>query len=281
MSDAPIRVSGDWLALREPADAAARARDLPELLGRRLAPNGGWLIHDLGGGTGSMGRWLAPLLPGPQHWVLHDRDEDLLALGAASPPRRAADGAIVTVEPRPSDILRLAAGDLAGVTLITASALLDMLTARELGQLVALCAGPGCPILFALSVTGQVEFVPADPLDRRITAAFNAHQRRDTDRGPLLGPDAVAFAAEAFARRDAEVLVRDSPWQLDSGSRRSALTTEWLRGWVEAACQQEPRLAAEAAAYSRRRLAQAAAGRLRVTVSHADLIILPRRSQSH
>ena len=62
------------------------------------------MIHDLGGGSGAMGRWLAPRLPGPQHWVVHDRDEDLLELAVADP---AADGAAVTVEARRSDITRL------------------------------------------------------------------------------------------------------------------------------------------------------------------------------
>ncbi|HZP16183.1 MAG TPA: hypothetical protein VFA96_10195, partial [Nocardioides sp.] len=71
------RVSRRWLALREPADAAARAADLVEHLARRASKP--WVIHDLGCGTGAMGRWLAPLLPGPQHWVGHDRDADLLA----------------------------------------------------------------------------------------------------------------------------------------------------------------------------------------------------------
>ena len=79
-----IRVSSDWLALREPADAAARARDLAERLRRELPAAGRGLIHDLGCGSGAMGRWLAPLLPGPQHWVLHDRDADLLTLAAAA-----------------------------------------------------------------------------------------------------------------------------------------------------------------------------------------------------
>ena len=34
-----------------------------------------------------MGRWLAPLLDGPQHWVLHDRDPDLLGVAAHDRPR--------------------------------------------------------------------------------------------------------------------------------------------------------------------------------------------------
>ncbi len=56
------------------------------------------MIHDLGCGTGAMGRWLAPLLRGPQHWVVHDRDADLLVVAAADLPGPAADGAAVTVE---------------------------------------------------------------------------------------------------------------------------------------------------------------------------------------
>jgi hypothetical protein len=271
----PVRVSRDWLALREPADAAARARDLAAHVARRPPPARGWLIHDLGGGTGAMGRWLAPLLPGPQHWVIHDRDGALLELAAADPPGTAADETAVTVETRRSDIIRLDPRDLAGATLITASALLDMLTARELTELVTLCHSPGCPVLFALSVRGRIELAPAEPLDVRVTTAFNAHQRRETERGPLLGPDAVAFAAEAFARRGAEVLVRDSPWHL--GPQHRELATEWLNGWVAAAREQESALAPQTDGYVRRRLRQLAAGEITVSVGHADLLALPRR----
>ncbi len=81
-----IRVSSGWLALREPADAAARATDLVEHVRRGLPATDRLVIHDLGCGTGAMGRWLAPLLPGPQHWVVHDRDADLLAVAATDLP---------------------------------------------------------------------------------------------------------------------------------------------------------------------------------------------------
>lgn len=275
MSSGATRVSGEWLALREPADAAARSRELPERLGRALPATPRWVIHDLGGGTGAMGRWLAPLLPGPQRWVVHDRDADLLALASADPPGPAADGAPVTVEARRSDITRLRPGDLAGATLITASALLDMLTERELVALIAACAGAGCPVLLAMSVVGRVELTPADPLDGRVAAAFDAHQRRLTERGRLVGPDAVALAVECFRRRGAEVLVRPSPWRLDAA--HAELTATWLTGWVRAACEQQVELAAVAGAYTRRRLAEASAGRLAVTVDHADLLALPQQ----
>jgi hypothetical protein len=273
MSADATRVSPGWLALREPADAEARARDLAEVLERVLQASGPRVIHDLGCGTGAMGRWLAPLLAGPQHWVLHDRDVDLLALAAADLPGPAADGAPVTVEAQHGDIARMHARDLAGVTLVTASALLDLLTVDELDRLAGLCAEIGCPVLLTLSVVGHVEIAPAEPLDRRVAAAFDAHQRRATKRGRLLGPDAVGFAVEAFRRLGAEVLVRPSPWRL--GPAHSALTAEWFTGWVGAACEQEIGLAGECELYARRRLEQASAGELAVTVDHADLLVLP------
>ena len=95
------------------------------------------MIHDLGCGTGAMGRWLAPLLPGPQHWVMHDRDADLLEVAAADLPGPSANGAPVTIEAHRSDITRLHPSDLAGANLITASALLDLLTEEELAGLVS------------------------------------------------------------------------------------------------------------------------------------------------
>ena len=269
-----IRVRGGWLALREPADAVARAPDLVERLGRALPATGRRVIHDLGCGTGAMGRWLAPLLPGPQHWVVHDRDTDLLVLAAADLPGPAADGAAVTVEAKHSDITRLHPGDLADATLITASALLDLLTKDELAGLVSVCAGAGCAMLLTLSVVGRVDVTPADPLDPRVAAAFDAHQRRTTERGRLLGPDAVARAGEELGRLGVEVLVRPSPWRL--GASQASLAAEWFTGWVRAACEQQVELAAETDAYTRRRLAQATAGQLAVTVDHADLLVLPR-----
>jgi hypothetical protein len=235
------------------------------------------VIHDLGCGTGSMGRWLAPLLSGPQHWILHDRDPDLLEVAAADPPGRPAGGAAVTVEPQQSDITRLHRPDLAGASLITASAVLDVLTEDELAGLITVCAGSGCPVLLTLSVVGRVEVIPAESLDRRVAAAFDAHQRRATDRGRLLGPDAVGFAVERFAQLGCDALLRPSPWRL--GPLQGELAAEWFTGWVAAACEQEPELTVETEAYLRRRLADARAGLLAVTVDHADLLFLPGTSR--
>jgi hypothetical protein len=256
----------DWLALREPADADARATELLDLV--RARARNPLVIHDLGAGTGSMGRWLAARLPGRQHWVLYDRDPDLLEHAATNMLQSAADGAPVTVETRLRDITRLTPADLSGAGLVTASALLDMLSADELDRMVAACAGT--PTWSTLSVTGHVELTPAEPLDTEVEAAFNDHQRRTVDGHTLLGPDAVDAAIDAFRRRGVPVAERPSPWRL--GPDRAGLTAEWFDGWLRAACEQRPDLAVRAAGYRRRRRAQIAAGRVTAVIHHTDLL---------
>ena len=248
----------EWLTLRERADAEARAADLLVPL-RESLPKSRLVIRDLGCGTGSMGRWLAARLGGPQHWVLHDRDPRLLELAGA-----AVTGDDVTVELRHGELAALRGPDLLGTSLVTASALLDVLTAAEVRALAAACVEARCPALLTLTVVGRVELDPVEPLDARFEAAFNRHQRRH-----LLGPDAVPVAVDAFEALGARVLTRPSPWRLGPGP----LAEEWLRGWVGAACEQDPELVPEAPGYLRRR-----AGDLRVVVHHADLLAMPGES---
>jgi hypothetical protein len=251
--------SPEWLALREPADAQARAEELLTTL-RTFLTSADLVVRDLGSGTGAMARWLSPRLPGTQKWVLTDQDPALLEVAAASVP-----GAV----PDLRDLTTLTPYDLAGVSLVTGSALLDLLTKDEVANLAAACVGAGCPALFALSVVGRVELAPADPLDERMAAAFNAHQRRTVGGRTLLGPSAVPAMATAFIRLGATVHRRPSPWRL--GPAQAELTGQWLRGWVSAACEQDPELREDADEYLRRRLS----ADLQVTVHHEDLLALP------
>lgn len=264
-----------WLALREPADAAARSTELVERLRAHLAARrtGTLVVHDLGCGTGAMGRWLAGRLPGPQRWILHDTDPGLLALAVTGVAGPAADGTPVTVAAERGDVTRLGADRLAGASLVTASTLLDLLTAEEVDGLAGACAGAKAPALLTISVVGRVRLDPAHPLDADLADAFNAHQRRVTGGRRLLGPDAPAAAAAAFTRRGYAVHVSPSPWRL--GPAHAGLIAQWLRGWVGAARDQRPDLAPHADRYLRDRLAACAAGRLRVEVGHEDLLAIP------
>jgi SAM-dependent methyltransferase len=244
----------DWLGLREPADAEARSTALVDRLTDRLsarpAGRAGLVISDLGCGSGSMARWLSPKLPVPQRWILVDHDPALLAYALEHIPQPG--------EARELDLTRLDPADLAGSDLVTASALLDILTAEGVQALVEACAG--IPALLTLSVVGEVRLHPEDPLDAEVAAAFDAHQRRDG----RLGPDAAAVTAAAFGR-SREVVVADSPWRL---AGHPALTAEWLKGWVGAAAEQRPEL--DTAGYLARRLAEPP----EVTVGHRDLLII-------
>ncbi len=265
-----------WLRLREPADAVARSVDLARKAVRAQTGSATTVVHDLGCGSGSMGRWLAPQLAGPQHWVLHDRDPDLLRVAAKDPPH-AADDAAVTVETRQGDLTRLAPDDLAGATLLTASALLDMLTAQELERFARSCVAAAVPALVTLSVTGRVRLTPSDPLDAALGSAFNRHQRRTVGGRTLLGPVAARAAVDTFGELGSRVEVRPSPWRLDAGC--TSLTRDWLAGWVGAAVEQCPELGAEAPAYLARRIGEIERGELTVTVQHLDLLALPPGSR--
>lgn len=289
------RFDAEWLALREPADAVARAQSLLGLLRSHLAhqpargsaasvpvtphpvaapPPPRLEVLDLGSGTGSTVRWLSPLLGGPQRWTLLDHDADLLARAIERCAGcRDAAGAPIELTSRTADLADLTTADLAGTDVVTASALLDLLTRAEVGGLVDLCAETGCAALLTLSVAGRVALHPPDPYDAAVAEAFDAHQRRRVRGEALLGPDAVDAAASAFQARGYAVRVAASPWRLGPGS--TPLVGAWLDGWLSAAEEQEPALAAELAGYRDRRAADIVAGRLEVEVDHRDLLALP------
>ncbi|WP_345800393.1 SAM-dependent methyltransferase [Microbacterium sp. AZCO] len=266
-----ILVSAEWLTLREAADARSRSRRLARAAARFVSEP--VVVHDLGSGTGSMMRWLAPYLPGPQTWVLHDWNPDLLERAAAESAMDAA-GEPVSVETSVEHVEHLSSDDIGGASLVTASALLDVLTRDEVQAIVEACVAAGAPALLSLSVIGRVRLEPADPGDRVFQEAFNDHQRRTAEDRALLGPDAVTFAADAFRRAGWVVRVAGTAWRL--GSSDAALTAEWLEGWVSAAVEQRPALLEWGHEYFHTRMRQLARGELRVVVHHADLFARPR-----
>lgn len=264
------RYSSTWLELREAADAQARAADLADQVRALLADAQSLTVHDLGCGTGSMARWLSPRLSAPQRWVLHDRDADLLDLAVST---LAADG--IAAEPKLGDLTAITAADLAGGSLVTASALLDLLTAADLDNLARACTAAGVPALLTLSVVGHVDLLPWEPLDNVLRDAFNDHMR--TVHPEALGAGAADAAADAFRRHGATVVARETPWRL--GAEHAELIAAWLDGYVPAAAKQLPGGGSDlnncVDSYLARRLEQAAAGELQVTVGHIDLLAIP------
>jgi hypothetical protein len=274
-----VRVKAPWLALREPADSASRATDLADRVRRRLPRDRPAVIHDLACGTGAMMRWLAPRLHGPQHWICHDLDAHLLGRIDENRGPVAADGSPVTFETRRDDVTRLDRSDLCDASLITSSALLDLLTATELERFVRSCAAAGCAVLVTTTVLGTVQLHPPHPLDDLIMTAFNAHQCRSVGDQTLLGPRAAEAAVREFGRLGRSVVTRSSPWRLDA--TRPELLRAWLAGWLDAAREQEPGLAPQLDGYARKRWQDIADERLRALVQHRDLLVLPRDNTRH
>ncbi|EDM69486.1 hypothetical protein RAZWK3B_12724 [Roseobacter sp. AzwK-3b] len=248
--------TADWLALREPADHAARDSTLL----RRAAKAAGAtpVILDLGCGTGSTVRAMAPHLPAGTTWRLVDNDPALLALAAkaAGPETRTYS----------LDLADPGALPLGGVTLVTASALLDLMP-RD--WVAALAARLTVPFYAALSYDGQMSWEPADPLDAPVTEAFNRHQLSDKGLGPALGPGAVTASTAIFDAAGFDVAQADSPWAL--GPDTATLHASLLEGIATAAAETG---LAEALDWGQRRRDRAV--QTICTIGHGDILALPR-----
>src|SRR5690606_32828246 len=85
--------------------------------------------------------------------------------------------------------------------LVTASALLDLVSAEWLGGLAVRCAQADASVLFALTYDGRMRFSPVERGDDRVRTLVNRHQRKDKGFGPALGPLACRKAVAAFAAK--------------------------------------------------------------------------------
>jgi len=293
-----------WLGLREPVDHRSRAHALlsplvPFLKAPPSAPpagNGGGgeggrgHVVDLGSGTGSNLRYLAPRLDprregaDPLPWVLVDHDPELLAVAVAeagASRATAAEGSVAAPS-RSVPPVRAVVGDLAaegitamvGARLVTASALLDLVSEGWVDRMVEACRGEGAAALFALSYDGRVAWTPAHPLDAAVMEAVNDHQHQDKGLGPALGPGATAFAARRFREAGFRVGRAASPWVL--GPADAPLARALLDGWVEAAQEMRPDRRQEFLSWGRERQALLEEGRpFTLVVGHQDLLALP------
>jgi Methyltransferase domain len=260
----------NWLALREPADHAARSAALTRLVTDLLPRDRTLRAVDLGTGTGSNVRYLATHLPVQQEWLLVDRDPELLAeaVEALRPLRH------VLVETCEMNLGQLDASLSPRRDLVTASALLDLVSDSWLSALAAHCRSAGAVALFTLTYNGRSMCLPVEPEDDMIRELMNQHQRQnDKGFGRAAGPDAMGVAARSFcaagfhARRDA------SDWVLPPGADQ--LQKQLVEGWAQAAREVVPTIAPMIDDWLRRRLEHIAAGRSQITVGHEDLAAWP------
>ena len=182
--------SAAWLQLREPIDHRARSAALTTGVLEALRVDE-LRILDLACGTGSNLRYLAGQVllfnigtpsvrkarPDPD-WLLVDHDPSLIALVPAAPN-------VTTLQ---RDLASLDASLFEGRSLVTASALLDLVSDAWLRGLAAQCRAHGSAAMFALTYDGRMAFDPGEPEDSLVCDLVNRHQETDKGFGPALGP---------------------------------------------------------------------------------------------
>ena len=256
--------SADWLALREPHDLAARNRNVLHAITTHFGQRNGLSIADLGCGTGSTWRALAPALAAGQQWRMIDNDPVLLG-------RIGQQAGVTTVQCDLATELETVLNDTPA--LVVTSALLDLVSDAWLERLVALVVKHRTAFYAALSYHGGTTFGPADQTDAEIVAAVNEHQRRDKGFGPALGPGGAVKAIERFRRAGYAVIEGPSDWMFEAEHRD--IQRACLTGWAAAAGETGRLPSGVVSGWLQRRLSLVDGGQSRISVGHVDFFATP------
>jgi SAM-dependent methyltransferase len=238
--------SADWLALREPVDHRSRNLSLQnqvvDFLHRRPPVISGLLhITDLGSGTGSNLRALAPHFGPMQYWTLVDYDTDLLR-AARTALLSWADGVLDSNPPNPSGAVGNFSGSIEPLVisknlktiavqfrcadlladyrsilnepadLITAAAFFDLVAESWLTEF---CAALTKPLYTVLTYDGKETWGLPNALDAKVLRAFHAHQSTDKGFGAALGPKAGECLQTLLQGRGFTTASAPSPWRMD------------------------------------------------------------------
>ena len=221
--------SPEWLALREGADHRARNASVRDAALAMFAQSPRARLVDLGCGSGSNLRALAPFLPDAQSWRLVDYDARLLDAASAAlsgwAERAQAqpdgslhlwrDGKTIDVRFEQADLARDLESGLDGpADLGTSAAFFDLVAPAWITRFCAAVVSRRLPLFTVLTYDGVEHWEPPHPADAQVAAAFHAHQGRDKGFGAAAGPRATALLDAAFKAAGWRVVTGASPWRL-------------------------------------------------------------------
>ena len=278
--------SAQWLALREPADHRARdvslrdkvVHDLAHLARVRPGPIN---LVDLGCGSGSNLRALAPHLPATQHWTLVDYDPALLSAAKAALMQWAdkivsEQETLVVLKNGKNISIDFLCEDLSSNLEAVLSRPMDLLTAAAFFDLVAeswlerFCGLLSAPLYTVLTYNGQEVWSPPQPTDAAMLNAFRAHQQTDKGFGAAAGPTAAGVMEKLLKARGFAVSSAQTPWKLDASDR--ALIEQLAIGSAGAVLETKRVSVEEVSAWKQSRsLAQTC------EIGHTDLYAQPRQ----
>jgi hypothetical protein len=235
--------SAQWLGLREPVDHRSRNQDLQAqvidyLTQMKTVYPGIVRLTDLGSGTGSNLRALAPQLSSMQHWTLIDYDIALLHTARAT-LLAWADSEIntsilgITVDPstqiKPLSIIKqnktiiieFKCVDLYKDYRVILDEPADIITAAAFFDLVAeswlkeFCTHLSKPLYTVLTYDGTEKWSPPNIIDIDILKAFHQHQIIDKGFGPAIGPAAIVHMQSTLQDYHFNTVCAASPWTMD------------------------------------------------------------------
>lgn len=239
--------TSEWLALREPVDHRSRN---PQLLAsvtaylQHIESNRQGAVHivDLGCGSGSNLRALAPVFNEVQEWTLVDSDPKLLDAAhtallswgddssfaqndGQTCTHQSPNSKLVLTKNNKKIIVHFLCADLAKevhlpimatTDLVTAAAFFDLTSDRWLEEF---CRTLSKPLYATLSYNGAESWDPQEPSDHAVLQAFHAHQRTDKGFGAAAGPSAASLLVKFLMERHFRVESADSPWIMNEFDR--------------------------------------------------------------
>ena len=247
--------SAQWLGLREPVDHRSRNQALQVQVINYLAQvktvyPGSVHVTDLGSGTGSNLRALAPHLNSIQYWTLVDYDQTLLHI-ARSTLLAWADSEIESAQTSSTTIKNLSIRKLNKTIIVKFKCVdllndyqavlnepSDLITAAAFFDLVAkpwltkFCASLSKPLYTVLTYDGNEKWSPPELIDADILKAFHQHQRTDKGFGSALGPTASECLQSLLRDQQFTTVCAPSPWILNH--QDSALIQQLSIGTAEA-----------------------------------------------
>jgi len=239
--------SAEWLSLREPIDHRSRnqalqAKVLNYLEQVKTVEPGSLHVTDLGSGTGSNLRALAPHLSSLQYWTLVDYDQTLLNVARSTllawsdsetdvPVIESLDASSMLVKPlsilkqNKTIIVKFKCINLLNdypavlnepTDLITAAAFFDLVAEP---WLVKFCTFLTKPLYTVLTYNGIEKWSPPEIIDAEILNDFHQHQRTDKGFGCALGPAAAKCLQSLLDDQHFTTICAPSPWTLNHQDR--------------------------------------------------------------